>query len=115
MSESRRKSDRDFREAAVRLVAWDLGINKGTLGTGSMLTSAAGRGSTGCLYRRSRVMPIASRTLWPAGPGRFPVLVLQVSRKSQGWDVTAAGSLSARLAAEVMRLFEVHKASAVPR
>jgi hypothetical protein len=42
MSESRRKSDRDFREAAVRLVAWDLGINKGTLGTGSMLTSAAG-------------------------------------------------------------------------
>jgi len=42
MSESRRKFDRDFREGTVRLVrdagksiaqvAWDLGINKGTLG-----------------------------------------------------------------------------------
>jgi transposase len=44
MAETRRKFDRDFKEGAVRLVretgrpvaqvAWDLGINEGTLRTG---------------------------------------------------------------------------------
>ena len=57
MGESRRKFDKDFREGAVRLVretgkpiaqiARDLGVNEGTLATGSTLTGAAGTAGTG--------------------------------------------------------------------